>query len=61
MRQFDLNWEALNLQCFDLANLDEPFFEDEVLQAISQMPTDKAPEPNVAWAPFISMLAHHQV
>ncbi|WVZ95115.1 hypothetical protein U9M48_040917, partial [Paspalum notatum var. saurae] len=45
-RGFDLNWSALNFQRFELNHLGNPFTEKELLEAIKQSPTDKAPGPD---------------
>jgi exonuclease III len=45
-RKRDLNWESLNFGNVALEGIDEPFTEEEVFKAISQMPTDKAPGPD---------------
>ena len=42
----DFNWEELNLESHDLHELDSPFTEEEVLEAINSMPSDKAPGPD---------------
>jgi hypothetical protein len=42
----ELNWEALDIQPFDLSTLEEPFLEQEIHQAIKEMPVDKALGPN---------------
>ena len=42
----DFNWDALGLPLVNLAALDDPFFEHEVLTAIKQLPHDKAPGPD---------------
>ena len=35
-------WEALNIQLYDLSHLDAPFTNEEILNAISLTPSDKA-------------------
>lgn len=45
-RDFDLNWDSLQLASHNLEALQKPFTEDEVRQAINQMPGDKAPGPD---------------
>jgi hypothetical protein len=45
-RQLDFNWEALNPTVHLLDNLGLPFTEAEILEAIEDMPTDKAPGPD---------------
>ena len=45
-RTVDINWDALGFQQADLSMLDQPFSEDEVLNAIQQMPNDKALGPD---------------
>jgi hypothetical protein len=42
----DFNWEALNVQRFNLAALDAPFTSEEILKAISLTPSGKAPGPD---------------
>jgi len=42
----DFNWDALGLPSVNLAALDDPFSEHEVLTAIKQLPHDKAPGPD---------------
>ena len=42
----DFNWEELNLESHDLQELDSPFSEEEVIEAINSMPSDKAPGPD---------------
>ncbi|XP_073367762.1 uncharacterized protein [Aegilops tauschii subsp. strangulata] len=39
----DFNWEELNLEKHELQGLDSPFTEKEVIEAINDMPSDKAP------------------
>lgn len=45
-RNLDFDWPILNLQSSDLSHHDAPFTEEEVLQVINNMPTDKAPGPD---------------
>lgn len=45
-RTTDFNWNALNLSQVDLATLDTPIEEGEILQAIAQLPQDRAPGPD---------------
>jgi hypothetical protein len=45
-RTHDFNWEELNLPTVDLHSLGDPFTEEEVKNAIDQMPRDKAPSPD---------------
>ena len=42
----DFNWEELNFEPLDLHGLDSPMSESEVLEAINDMPSDKAPWPD---------------
>ena len=42
----DFNWEELNLEPLDLHGLGAPMAECEVLEAINDMPSDKAPGPD---------------
>lgn len=43
-RTFD--WDSLQLPVIDLSHLDDAFTEEEILRAISQIPQDKAPDPD---------------
>ena len=45
-RTRDFNWDALQLQNPYLTSLDDPFSEQEILHAIKQLPSDKAPGPD---------------
>ena len=45
-RTRDFNWNVLQLQNPDLTSLDDPFTEQEILHAIKQLPSDKAPGPD---------------
>jgi hypothetical protein len=45
-RTIDFNWESLHFDEPSLSNLGAPFSEEEVLRAITQMPSDKAPDPD---------------
>jgi hypothetical protein len=45
-RSCDFNWPLLKWDSPDLSSLDRPFSEDEIWQAIRQMPHDKAPGPD---------------
>ncbi|WVZ65991.1 LOW QUALITY PROTEIN: hypothetical protein U9M48_015270 [Paspalum notatum var. saurae] len=45
-RELDLNWGALNTPHFDLTHLEAPFTEEEILEAIRNLPPDKAPGPD---------------
>ncbi|XP_040384518.1 uncharacterized protein LOC107305206 [Oryza brachyantha] len=45
-RTCDLNWQEFHTPPVDLSHLDEPFTEEEILKAIKQMLTDKAPGPD---------------
>jgi hypothetical protein len=45
-RSLDFNWESLLFTTSDLDCLGAPFSEEEVKEAINQMPNDKAPGPN---------------
>ena len=45
-RSIDFNWEELDLETHYLACLGDPITEDEVRDAINQMPGDKAPGPD---------------
>lgn len=42
----DLNWNNINFNQCDMSSLDEPFSEHEALDAIGDMPKDKAPGPD---------------
>ncbi|KAJ1259499.1 hypothetical protein BS78_10G160700 [Paspalum vaginatum] len=60
-RRHDLNWEELNLPTQDLSVLDAPFVEEEIKNAILQMPGDKAPrQDGFTGVFFFKMLGHHQ-
>jgi mannosylglycoprotein endo-beta-mannosidase len=45
-REVDFNWDALHFEEQNLTNLGDPFSEEEVRNAINQMPCDKAPGPD---------------
>jgi hypothetical protein len=45
-RTRDFYWQNLQLSSCDLSELDRPFSEDEVWQAVRQMPVSKAPGPD---------------
>jgi hypothetical protein len=45
-RSVDFNWEAIHFDNPNLASMGDPFTEDEVRNAINQMPSDKAPGPD---------------
>jgi hypothetical protein len=45
-RNHDLNWENFHFGGVDLEGIDAPFSEEEVQEAIRQMPSDKAPGPD---------------
>ena len=45
-RTRDFNWDGLQLQNVNSTSLDDPFFEQEILHAIKQLPSDKAPGPD---------------
>ena len=45
-RTRDFNWDVLQLQNLDLTSLDDPFTEQEIMHAIKQLPSDKAPGPD---------------
>lgn len=45
-RDRDFDWEAIVPQKNQLTSLEEPIFEQEVLNALDLMPADKAPGPN---------------
>lgn len=45
-RSLDFNWEGLHFTTPDLDCLGEPFSEEEIKEAINQMPSDKAPGPD---------------
>uniref|UniRef100_A0A452ZJR7 Reverse transcriptase domain-containing protein n=1 Tax=Aegilops tauschii subsp. strangulata TaxID=200361 RepID=A0A452ZJR7_AEGTS len=42
----EFNWEEINVESHDLHELATPFSEEEVLEAINDMPSDKAPGPD---------------
>jgi hypothetical protein len=42
-REFDLNWGALNIPHFELTHLGVPFTKEELIEAIRNLPLDKAP------------------
>ncbi|WVZ95314.1 hypothetical protein U9M48_041096 [Paspalum notatum var. saurae] len=41
-----LNWDALGLQSSNLAHLEEPFEEEEILEAVNDLHAEKAPGPD---------------
>lgn len=45
IREKSLNWSSLDLPTVDLSDLDEEFFEEELKEAISDLPSEKAPGP----------------
>ena len=45
-RTKDLNWDNLAFPSVELESLDTPFTEAEILSAINQLPSDKAPGPD---------------
>jgi len=45
-RSTDLNWDTIDITQHDLRGLDTPFTEEELKNAINQMPSDKAPGPD---------------
>lgn len=45
-RTGDINWSGLPFLAVDLSALDLPITEEEIQQAISQLPQDKAPGPD---------------
>jgi hypothetical protein len=45
-RTHDFNWEELDLENQDLHDNGESIFEEEVKNAINEMPSDKAPRPD---------------
>ncbi|WVZ59075.1 LOW QUALITY PROTEIN: hypothetical protein U9M48_009276 [Paspalum notatum var. saurae] len=45
-RGIDLNWSSLGISSFELTHLEAPFTEGELLEAIRQLPPDKAPGPD---------------
>jgi hypothetical protein len=45
-RTVDFNWEAIHFDNPNLEALGDPFTEEEVRNAINQMPNDKAPDPD---------------
>jgi hypothetical protein len=60
-RTMDFSWNILGINQVDLQSLDIPFTEQEVVQAIKQMPHDKAPGPDgFTMAFFCCLLGHHQ-
>ncbi|KAG2650224.1 hypothetical protein PVAP13_1NG173519 [Panicum virgatum] len=42
----DFNWDLLNIPRYNLNHLEESFSEEEVRQAILQLPSEKAPGPD---------------
>ena len=42
-----LNWSVLGLQSLNLSNLDSDLEEDEIKQAVMDLPKQKAPDPDV--------------
>lgn len=45
-RRLTLNWDELEIEQFDLDDLERDITEEEVQKVISQMPSDKAPGPD---------------
>lgn len=61
LRTKDLNWGELNIETRDLSESEDQIIEEEVTAAISEMPSDKAPDPNnFAWLFFQEVLGHCQ-
>jgi hypothetical protein len=45
-RSLDFNWDVLNPSFHPLEDLGLPFTEDEIKEAVDDMPPDKAPGPD---------------
>jgi hypothetical protein len=45
-REYDFNWESIAFSEVPMTGIEDPFSEEEVHNAISQMPADKVPSPD---------------
>lgn len=60
-RKQDFNWNTVHFETPHLHELGDPFTEEEVKNAIDQIPNDKAPRPDgFTGAFFQKMLGHYQ-
>ena len=53
VRHADFNWDLLGIRQHDLRALDDPFSEQEIKNAIDQMPGDKSPGPDGFTSAFL--------
>jgi hypothetical protein len=61
VHSLDLSWDALHFEEPNVASMGEPFTEEEVRNAINQMPSDKVPGPDGFTGIFFQeVLGHYQ-
>jgi hypothetical protein len=61
VRSVDFNWEGIHFNNPNLESMGDPFTEEEVSNAIKQMPSDKAPRPRWIYGDlFQKMLGHYK-